>query len=105
MATLTIRRHGDKTFAVATINPGILNFVMTEEFDLGMHRPGNGPGEALAQMAMAFLWIMERGVFAHHIDLSPEFIQLYEELTPEAEFGPRPPFQLMVLDFKLDLRG
>lgn len=87
---------------VSEINPG-KDHLLVDELPVDMNTVA-GPAEVLHIMADFYLKILERGVLSTNVELSPNFIGLYNDLTPTAEFGPRPPFELFVLDYKLGNR-
>lgn len=117
MATLNVEfQEGIGQFKlVSEINPSEINPgkdhllirdelpIIRDELLVDMNRVA-GPAEVLHIMADFYLKILERGVFSSNVELSPNFIGLYNDLTPTAEFGPRPPFELFVLDYKLGNR-
>lgn len=104
MATLNVEfQEGIGQFKlVSEINQGD-ELPIKDELLVDMNRVA-GPAEVLHIMADFYLKILERGVFSSNVELSPNFIGLYNDLTPTAEFGPRPPFELFVLDYKLGNR-
>ena len=110
MATLNVEfQQGIGQFKLVSeinpseINPGKDHLLIRDELLVDMNRVA-GPAEVLHIMADFYLKILERGVFSSNVELSPNFIGLYNDLTPTAEFGPRPPFELFVLDYKLGNR-